>query len=163
MYLVTSKLPISGWELVLDNALHAIRSLSCVATSVTFFNFQRRSSTGDSFSLWLTNSRKAYVKRFVRLSKNDPLVDEVALIFINPTYSTLMCVIVMAAKLLYLFVILRRIHNRRLIMLFKAMKFTRMNLMNVLIMLNYLKLLVISNLLLMMQLNYSTMNPPSII
>ena len=64
---------------VLDNALHAIRSLLCVATNVTpherFFSYQRRSSTGDSLPSWLTTSRKAYVKRFVRLSKNDPLVD----------------------------------------------------------------------------------------
>ena len=48
--LKTLKLPISRWEIVLDNALHAIRSLSCVATNVTpherFFSYQRRSSTG---------------------------------------------------------------------------------------------------------------------
>ena len=34
----------------------------------------------------MTNSRKACVKRFARLSKNDPLVDEVELIHINHTY-----------------------------------------------------------------------------
>ena len=89
--LKTSKLPISRWELVLDNTLHAIRSLLCVATNVTpreqFFSYQRHSSPGDSLPPWLTNSRKAYVKRFVRLSKNDPLVDEVELIHINPTYA----------------------------------------------------------------------------
>ena len=48
--LKTLKLPISRWEIVLDNALHAIRSLLCVATNVTpherFFSYQRRSSTG---------------------------------------------------------------------------------------------------------------------
>ena len=85
------KLPVSHWELVLDNALHAIRSLLCVATNVTpherFFSYQRRSSTRDSLPSWLTNSRKAYVKRFVRLSKNDSLVDEVELIYINLTYA----------------------------------------------------------------------------
>ena len=90
--LKTLKLPISRWELVLDNALHAIRSLLCVATNVTprehFFSYQRRSSTRDSLPPWLTNSRKAYVKRFVRLSKNNPLVDEVELIYINPTYAS---------------------------------------------------------------------------
>ena len=52
--LKTLKLPISRWELVLDNALHAIRSLLCVATNVTphqrFLSYQRRSSTGDSLS-----------------------------------------------------------------------------------------------------------------
>ena len=86
----TLKLPISRWKLVLDNALHAIRSLLCIATNVTpheqFFSYQLRSSTGNSLPSWLTNSRKAYVKRFVRLSKNDHLVDE-ELIPINPTYA----------------------------------------------------------------------------
>ena len=91
MCLKTLKLTISRWKLVLDDALHAIRSLLCVATNVTpherFFSYQRRSSTGYSLLSWLTNSRKAYAKRFVRLSKNDPLVDEVELIHINPTYA----------------------------------------------------------------------------
>ena len=73
------KRPISRWELVLDIALRAIRSLLCVGTNVTFheqfFNYQRRSSTCVSLSSWLTNYRKGYVKQFVLLSKNDPLVD----------------------------------------------------------------------------------------
>ena len=89
--LKTLKLPISRWELVLDNALHAICSLLCVATNVMphkrFFSYQRRSCVGDSLPSWLTNSRKAYVKRFVRLSKNDPFVNEVELIHTNPTYA----------------------------------------------------------------------------
>ena len=87
--LKTLKLPISRRKLVLDNALHAIRFLLCVATNVTpherFFSYQRRSSTGCSLPSGLTNSREAYLKRFVRLSKNDPLVDEVELIHINST------------------------------------------------------------------------------
>ena len=40
---------------------------------------------GNSLPSWLTNSRKANVKRFVRLSKKGPLFDEVELIHINPT------------------------------------------------------------------------------
>ena len=54
--LKTLKLPICRWELVLDNTLHAICSLLCVATNVTpherFFSYQRRSFTEDSLPLW---------------------------------------------------------------------------------------------------------------
>ena len=165
--LKTLKLPISCWELVLDNALHAICSLLCVVTNVTphqrFFSYQRRSSTGNLLPSWLTNSRKAYVKRFVRLSKNDPLVDEVELIHINPTYANIRYCNGREAT-----VSIRDLARNPQTAVDNALQCNeihkdRINLMNTLIMLNYLKFLVTVNLLLMMQLNYPTMNPPLII
>ena len=89
--LQTFNLPLSRYESVLDDVLHSIRSLLCVATNSTpherFFNFQRRSCTGKSLPFWMTVNEKVFVKRFVRNSKSDPYVDEVELINVNPTYA----------------------------------------------------------------------------
>ena len=40
------------------------------------FKFDCRSSTGHAVPSWLTNSNKVMLKRFVRNTKYDPLVDE---------------------------------------------------------------------------------------
>ena len=63
-----------------------------MATNVTshkrFFAFQRRSSTGATLPTWLTYpGSKAYLRRFVRTSKTDSLVDEVEIINVNPNYA----------------------------------------------------------------------------
>ena len=88
--LKTCQLPISHYETVLDNVLHSIRSLLCVAIQIVlpmnvFFNFQRRSCSGKSLPTRLSCLGKAFVRRFVRNSKSEILVDEVELINVNPT------------------------------------------------------------------------------
>jgi len=84
-------LPPSHWEVVLEDVLHSMRSLLCTATNTTpherFFSFSRRSCSGESLPSWLTQGRKAYLRRFVRTSKHDPLVDEVELVTVNPSYA----------------------------------------------------------------------------
>ena len=89
--LKTCQLPISHYETVLDNVLHSIRSLLCVATNFTsherFFNFQRRSCSGKSLPTCISCPGKIFVRRFVRNSKSEPVVDEVELINVNPTYA----------------------------------------------------------------------------
>ena len=84
-------LPSSHWEVVLEDVLHSIRSLLCTATNTTpherLFNFSRRSCSGESLPSWLTQGRKAYLRRFVRTSKHDALVDEVELVMVNPSYT----------------------------------------------------------------------------
>ena len=89
--LKTCQLPISRYETVLDNVLHSISSLLCVATNCTpherFFNFQRRSCSGKSLPTWLSCPGKAFVRRFGRNSKSEPVVDEVELLNVNPTYA----------------------------------------------------------------------------
>ena len=90
--LKTANLPHEQWEMMLTNALHSIRSLLCKATNATpherFFAFQRRSSTRATLPTWLTYpGSKAYLRRFVRTSKIDPLVDEVEIINVNPNYA----------------------------------------------------------------------------
>ena len=88
-------LPLSRWESVLAEALHSIRSLLCTTTNTTpherFFIFQRRSTTGMSLSSWMTIGSKAFMKRFVRHSKSDPLVDEVEIMHVNPNYAQVRC------------------------------------------------------------------------
>ena len=88
-------LPLSRWELVLAEALHSIRSLLCTTTNATsherFFIFQRRSTTGMSLPSWMTTGSKAFMKRFVRHSKSDPLVDEVEIMHVNPNYAQVRC------------------------------------------------------------------------
>ena len=84
-------LPPSNWEQVLPDALHSIRSLLCTATNSTphdrMFNFQRRSSSGHSVPSWLTSADKAYLRKRVRQSKYDPLVEEVEVLHANPQYA----------------------------------------------------------------------------
>ena len=89
--LESTNLPVSSWELVLPDALHSIRSLLSTATNTTpherFFNFQRRSSHGTSLPSWLHSPGPVLLRRFVRTSKNDPLVDEVEVTSANPSYA----------------------------------------------------------------------------
>ena len=51
-----------------------------------FFGFSRRSSTGASIPTWLASPGPVSIKRQVRTSKMDPLVDEVELLQANPHY-----------------------------------------------------------------------------
>ena len=84
-------LDTSQWEAVLLDALHSVRSLLCTATKCTpherLFSYQRRSASGNSIPTWLTTQEKVLLKRHVRKSKYDPLVDEVDLIDVNPEYA----------------------------------------------------------------------------
>ena len=84
-------LPVTSWEKVLDVSLHCIRSLLSTATNLTpherLFNFQRRSASGDSLPSWLTTSKSALLKRHVRGSKNEPLVEMVDILDVNPQYA----------------------------------------------------------------------------
>lgn len=92
MKLASFNLPDKLWEMVLTDALHSIRSLLCTAINTTpherFFSFQRRSSHGSSLPAWLSSPGPVFLRRFVRHSKQDPLVDQVELIDSNPTFAT---------------------------------------------------------------------------
>ena len=82
-------------ESVLAEALHSKKSLLFTTTNGSpherFFIFQRRSTTGMSLPSWMTTEFKAFMKRFVRSSKSDPLVDEVEIIYVNPNYAQVRC------------------------------------------------------------------------
>ena len=77
--------------MVLPDALHSIRSLLSTATNCTpherLFNFQRKSTAGNSFPSWLAHPGPVYVKKHVRGSKYEPLVEEAELIEANPEYA----------------------------------------------------------------------------
>ncbi|CAB0017249.1 unnamed protein product, partial [Nesidiocoris tenuis] len=87
----THGLTKNQWEIVLQDALHSVRSLLCTATNATpherMFLHPRRSSNGYSIPSWLSSGNKAYMKRHVRASKFDPYVDEVELLEVNPDYA----------------------------------------------------------------------------
>ena len=72
-------LPVENWEVVLQDALHSIRTLLCTAINATphekFFNFPRRPSNGQSTPTWLLEQGKVFVKKHLRSSKYDPLVE----------------------------------------------------------------------------------------
>lgn len=89
--LKTRNLNVSQWEVVLADALHSVRSLLCTTTNCTpherFFKHCRRSSSGCTLPSWLTCKGPALLKRQVRHSKNDPLVDEVEIVDTNPEYA----------------------------------------------------------------------------
>lgn len=91
MALKTRGLPVTRWQDVLPDALHSLRSLLCTATNCTpherFFKFERRSSCGASVPTWLSSPGPVLLKRHVRTSKSDPLVDEVELLQANPQYA----------------------------------------------------------------------------
>ena len=81
---------IVNWEKVLDVALHCTRSLLSTATNCIphecLFNFQRKSATRDSIPTWLTRSKSA-LKRHLRGSKYEPLVETVDILEVNPNYA----------------------------------------------------------------------------
>lgn len=89
--LKTQNLDLNKWELVLQHSLHCIRSLLCTETNSSpherMFQHQRRSSNGNSLPTWLLSPGRVYLKRSVRSSKYDPLVDEVELLEANPLYA----------------------------------------------------------------------------
>ena len=84
-------LPISRWQEVLPQVLHATRSLLCTATNETphdrFFSFPRRSAAGPSLPVWLLSPGPVFLRRYVRNRKTDPLVEPVELLQANPTYA----------------------------------------------------------------------------
>ena len=84
-------LPVSHWESVLSDALHSVRTLISTATNCTprnrMFNYLRRTSTGVSLPSWLSSPGPVLLKRHVRLSKYEPLVDKVQLLEANPQYA----------------------------------------------------------------------------
>ena len=87
----SNNLKPTQWMLVLNDALHSIRSLLCTATNSTphdrMFVHSRRSTHGSSLPRWLLNPGKVFLKKQVRHSKYDPLVEEVDLIEANPDYA----------------------------------------------------------------------------
>ena len=89
--LKSHNLQISNWEIILPSVLHSIKSLLSTATNTTpherFFSFHRRSMCGISLPSWLTRSGNVMLRRYVRHSNNDPLVDDVELTNVNPTYA----------------------------------------------------------------------------
>ena len=85
----TKNLPITCWEEVLSESLHAIRSLLCTSINCTpherMFYHNRKSSNGVSIPSWIKPGA-IFVKRHVR-NKTDPLVDEAELLEVNPSYA----------------------------------------------------------------------------
>ena len=84
-------LPVTHWQSVLREALHSVRSLLSTATNTTpherFFAFSRRSPNGTTLPKWLCSPGPVLLRKFVRHSKTDPLVEEVDLIHANPEYA----------------------------------------------------------------------------
>lgn len=89
--LKTENLPITRWESVLERALHSVRSLLCTSTNATpherMFIHPRRTGTGQSAPSWLLNPGPVLLKRNVRSSKYEPLVEEVTLLHGNAEYA----------------------------------------------------------------------------
>ena len=82
---------LKNWESILPKALHSVRSLLCTATNQTpherFFRHPRRSATGQALPTWLMTADKVLLRRTNRTSKYEPLVDEVELVHVTPTYA----------------------------------------------------------------------------
>ena len=84
-------LPVNLWENVLLDSLHSMRSLLCTETNTTphecLFLYQRKSTNGQSLPSWLLKPGPVLLKRNVRSSKYEPLVDGVDLVEANPQYA----------------------------------------------------------------------------
>lgn len=89
--LKTRGLSIQQWALVLQPALHSIRSLLCTATNATpherMFTHTRKSHNGCSLPTWLLTPGPVLMKNYCRGNKYEPLVQEVQLIEANPDYA----------------------------------------------------------------------------
>lgn len=85
------KLPETQWESVLDTVLHSLRSLLCTATNETpherLFSYPRKSSSGYSLPTWLSSPGPVLLRKFVRESKADALVQPVDLLSATPHYA----------------------------------------------------------------------------
>ena len=79
------------WLSALPDVLHSMRSLVCTTTNQTpherLFNYTRKSTCGSSLPSWLLSPGPVLVRRYVRKSKYDPMVDEVMLLEANPKYA----------------------------------------------------------------------------
>ena len=79
------------WESVIPVAMHSIRSLLCTATNATpherFFSYERLPVNGHSMPTWLSSPGPVLLKKHVRSSKYDALVEEAELISVNPNYA----------------------------------------------------------------------------
>ena len=86
-------LPLSCWENALQNALHSLRSLLNTTTNATShelsFSFTRRSSSDTSLPAWHSVPGPIMLRKFVRLHRNDDLVDEVEIINANLLYANI--------------------------------------------------------------------------
>ena len=55
--------------------------------TVLHMNTYSKSATGDSIPTWLTRSKSALLKRHLRGSKYEPLVETVDILEVNPNYA----------------------------------------------------------------------------
>ena len=85
--LESKNLDINCWESVLPDSLHAIRSLLCTSTNERMFNYSRKTSTGCTIPTWLSTPGTVLLRRHVRQSKFEPLVQPVELLEANPDYA----------------------------------------------------------------------------
>ena len=80
----SNRLPPKSWELVIESALHSIRTLLCTTTGETphdrIFTFPRRSSSGTSLPQWLLSPGTVLLKNHSRSSKAEPVVFPVELL-----------------------------------------------------------------------------------
>ena len=91
LYLSSMGLASKQWQEVLHFALHAVRSLLCTATNCTphdrLFQHNRRGSWGVGLPSWLCKPGQVLMRRNVRSSKYEPLVDVVDLLEANTRYA----------------------------------------------------------------------------
>nr|XP_042912197.1 uncharacterized protein LOC122272495 [Parasteatoda tepidariorum] len=84
-------LAIKQWQLVLQTALQAIRSLLCTATNATpqerMFTHIRRSHNGCSLPTWLSTAGPVLMRNHIQENKYEPIVQEVELLEANPEYA----------------------------------------------------------------------------
>ena len=80
-----------NWQLVLADAFNPVCSLLCSATKETpherMFNFKWHSTFGTSLPTWLSAPGPVLLKRHVRTSKYNSLVDKVDLLHAAPNYA----------------------------------------------------------------------------
>lgn len=87
--LASNNMPIDKWEMVLDDALNAQRSLLCTSTNSTPHDrmfFHGRTPTVNTIPTWLLNEKYVNVRKHLR-NKNDPKVEKVELLTAGPQYS----------------------------------------------------------------------------
>ena len=87
------KLLYKHWKQVLPQVLHSMRSLLCTTTNCTpyehFLKFQRHTTHRNSLPSWLMNPGPVLLRRFIRTSKSNPLVDQFDLIDSNKSFASI--------------------------------------------------------------------------
>ena len=91
LFLKSQNLSTNRWQEVLASALHSVHSLLCTSTNCTpherMFSHHRNGSWGVGMPSWISKPGTVLLRKHVRSSKYDSIVEPVELLEANAKYA----------------------------------------------------------------------------